>query len=125
MSFYFVAKESVDDGIERIVNEEIAQALEEIDTPGLERTEAIHEVRKRCKKIRGVLRLVRAQNEELYQRENGWFRDTAKGIAGLRDAEAMIETYDSLLDEFSDQVERRAIAPVRPAGTPPPQNKTH
>jgi len=99
------------------VSEEIAQAIKEIDNPRLKRSEAIHEVRKHCKKIRSVLRLVRPQFEETYQFENAWFRDTAKGIAELRDAEAIIETYDSLLDKFSDQVDRRAFAPVRRALT--------
>jgi hypothetical protein len=32
-------------------------------------------------------------------------------------AEAIIETYDSLLDQFSDQIDRRAFAPVRRALT--------
>jgi hypothetical protein len=35
----------------------------------------------------------------------------------LRDAEAIIETYDSLLDQFSEQIDRRAFAPVRRALT--------
>jgi CHAD domain-containing protein len=117
MSFYLTANESVGDGIERIVSEEIAQAIEDIDNPRLKRTEAIHEVRKSCKKIRSVLRLVRPQFEETYRFENAWFRDTAKGLAELRDAEAMIETYDSLLDRFSDQIDRRAFASVRRALT--------
>jgi hypothetical protein len=46
-----------------------------------------------------------------------WFRDTAKGLAELRDTEAIIETYDSLLDQFSDQIDRRAFAPIRRALT--------
>ena len=109
MSFCLMAAESVEDGIKRIVSEQIAQAIKEIDNPRLKRSEAIHEVRKHCKKIRSVLRLVRPQFEEIYQFENAWFRDTAKGIAELRDAEAIIETYDSLLDKFNDQVDRRAL----------------
>ena len=117
MSFYFLGNESVEEGIKRIVDEQIAQAIEEIDNPKLQRTEAIHQTRKRCKKIRAVLRIVRPQFEETYQFENAWFRDTAKGLAELRDAEAVIETYDSLLGKFSDQIERRAFAPVRRALT--------
>ena|SRR5262245_21066627 len=117
MSFCLLAQESVEDGIKRIVSEEIRQAIKEIDSPRLKRTEAIHEVRKHCKKIRGVLRLVRPQFEETYRFENVWFRDTAKGLAELRDAEAIIETYDNLLDKFSDQVDRRAFAPIRRALT--------
>jgi CHAD domain-containing protein len=117
MSFCLLADESVEEGIKRIANEEINQAIKEIDNPRLKRSEAIHEVRKHCKKIRGVLRLVRPQFEQTYQFENAWFRDTAKGLAELRDAEAIIETYDSLLDQFDDQVERRAFAPIRRALT--------
>lgn len=113
MPFHLLAKETVEDGIKRIANEEIAQAIKDIDNRRLKRTEAIHEVRKSCKKIRAVLRLVRPQFEETYQFENVWFRDTAKGLATLRDAEAVIETYDSLVENFSDQIDRRAFASVR------------
>ena len=117
MSFCLQADESVEAGIKRIVNEELGQAVKEIDNRKLKRSEAIHEVRKHCKKIRGVLKLVRPQFEETYQLENAWFRDTAKGLAELRDTEAIIETYDSLLDQFSDQIDRRAFAPIRRALT--------
>jgi hypothetical protein len=117
MSFCLLADESVEDGIKRIVSDEIKQAIMEIDSPRLKRSEAIHEVRKHCKKIRGALRLVRPQFEETYQFENVWFRDTAKGLAELRDAEAIIETCNGLLDKFSDQIDRRAFAPMRRALT--------
>ena len=117
MSFCLLAEESVEEGIKRIVNEEINQAIKEIDNPRLKRSEAIHEVRKHCKKIRSVLRLVRPQFEDAYQFENAWFRDTAKGLAELRDAEAIVETYDDLLDKFSDQIDRRAFASMRRALT--------
>lgn len=57
----------------------------------------------------------RPQFEATYQFENVWFRDAAKGLADLRDSEALIETYDSLLSNFTDQVDRRTFAPVRQA----------
>ncbi len=117
MSFALMAKETAEEGIKRIVNEEIAQGIKEIDNRQLKRSEAIHEVRKHCKKIRGALRLARCQFEDTYQFENVWFRDTAKGLAELRDAEALIETYDGLLDKFEDQIDRRAFATVRRALT--------
>src|SRR5215831_4799529 len=113
MGFCLSANESVEDGIKRIVNEEIHRTIKKIDNSRLKRTEAIHEVRKQCKKIRSVLRLVRPQFEKTYQFENRWFRDTAKGLTELRDAEALHETYDSLLGKFSHQVDRRAFATVR------------
>lgn len=113
MPFCFSPKESVRDGLKRIVNEEIDQAIKDIDNPRLKRSEAVHEVRKHCKKVRGVLRLVRPQFEETYQFENAWFRDSAKGLAELRDAEALIETYDDLLDKFRNQIDQRAFVPIR------------
>ena len=117
MSFCLLAHETVEDGIKRIVHEQIEQAIKEIDSPRMKRSDAVHEVRKHCKRIRAVLRLVRTQFEKTYQFENVWFRDAAKGLAELRDAEAIIETYDSLLDKFDDQIDRRAFAPVRRAFT--------
>ena len=33
MSFWLMAKETVEDGIKRIVSEEISQAIKEIDNP--------------------------------------------------------------------------------------------
>jgi len=107
----------MEEGIKRVVTEEIDQAIEEIDNLRLKRSEAIHEVRKHCKKIRSVLRLVRPAFEDTYKFENAWVRDTAKGLAELRDAEAIIETYDNLLDKFRDQVDRRAFASMRRALT--------
>ena len=117
MSFCLLAHETVEDGIKRIVHEQIEQAIKEIDSPRMKRSDAIHEVRKHCKRIRAVLRLVRPQFEKTYQFENVWFRDAAKGLAELRDAEAIIETYDSLLDKFCDPIDRRAFALVRRAFT--------
>jgi len=43
-----MAKETVEEGIKRIVNEEIAEGIKEIDNRQLKRSEAIHEVRKHC-----------------------------------------------------------------------------
>ena len=110
MPFHLLAKETVEDGIKRIVSEEIARAIKDIDNRRLKRTEAIHEVRKSCKKIRAVLRLVRPQFEETYQFENAWFRDTAKGLAELRDAEAQ---HDPDVEESRRDGKEACHAPRR------------
>jgi hypothetical protein len=115
MSFSLAEDESVEEAVKRIVSEEIEQAIKEIDNPKMKSTAAVHEVRKHCKKVRSVLRLVRPQFEETYRFENVWFRDAAKGLAPVRDAEAIIETYDGLLDKFSNQIDRNTFAPMRRA----------
>lgn len=113
MAYRLLAEESVEKGIKRIVREQIDKAIEEINDQGLDRHQTVHQVRKRCKKIRGTLRLVRPEFEETYQFENAWFRDAARRLSPLRDAEAMIETYDQLLGGFSEELETGAFAPVR------------
>jgi len=117
MSYRLKRKESVEHGIQRIAREQIDKALDELDNDQLDRHETVHQVRKRCKKIRTVLRLVRPQFEDLYDCENAFFRDAASRLSGLRDAEALIETYDDLVKHFDDQVDREAFASVRRALT--------
>ena len=101
--------ETVATGIPRIVREQIDRALAEVDE--LDRAEAIHQVRKRCKKIRGVLRMVRKplEKDDLYGLENAWYRDAARRISGVRDADAMIEAFDKLTEGQSEVAGSEAV----------------
>lgn len=88
---------SVRDGLRRIAQEQIDRALAEIDDPEMDLHQKVHQVRKRMKKLRGLVRLVRPVFPD-YAAENAIFRDAARRISGLRDREVMIETLDNLLD---------------------------
>jgi CHAD domain-containing protein len=90
-------------------------ALAQIDDAEVAADEAVHEVRKDCKKVRGLLRLIRPAAPALYKRENAAFRDAAASLSVLRDAEAAIETYDALLEHFRDNIDADALAPLRQA----------
>ena len=70
MAFQILADESVEEAVQRIVREQIDKAIDEINDRELDRHETVHQVRKRCKKIRGLIRLVRPQLEDTYDREN-------------------------------------------------------
>lgn len=96
----------------RIADEQIAKALDEIASDTLSLAEKVHQVRKRCKKIRGLLRLVRPAFGD-YGDENKAFRDAARLLSDIRDADSLIETYDALMDHFADQIDRRAFASIR------------
>ena len=112
MGFCLSANESVEDGIKRIVNEEIRRTIKKIDTSRLKRTEAIHEVRKHCKKIRSVLRLVRPQFEKTYQFENVWFRDTAKGLPSCGMPKRSRGLFKKGGGFFSDVFHRQSMAVI-------------
>ncbi|MEX0704268.1 MAG: CHAD domain-containing protein [Planctomycetales bacterium] len=113
MPFRFRRKESVPDGVRRIVREQIDRAIADATSGEFDLHAAVHQVRKRCKKIRAVLRLVRPQFEPTYRFENAWFRDAARGLATFRDAESIIECCASLEKRFADHPESGALAGLR------------
>lgn len=113
MSYRIEHHESTREGIRRIAHEQIDKAVDELSDSRLDFHEKVHQARKRCKKLRGLIRLVRPGMESTYQQENEWFRDTARPMSDIRDGEAMLETYDRLMKHFGHRVDRRAFAPIR------------
>ncbi|MFG0325891.1 MAG: CHAD domain-containing protein [Phycisphaerales bacterium JB037] len=102
--------------VRRIAREQLARAIREIDDPSLPVDDKVHQVRKRCKKVRALLRLVRGSLADSSP-ENRFLRDTARLLAPLRDADVRAATYDKLLDHHASQVNRQAFAPIRAALT--------
>ena len=57
----------------------------------------MHEARKDMKKLRALLRLARGElGEDTFRRENACFRDAGRELAGVRDADVMLDTLTSL-----------------------------
>jgi len=122
MTYELDPEQPLDAEVRRIATELIDHAVAQIDgtkTAPHEAIhhdvhhEAVHEVRKDCKKLRGLLRLVRPAVPKLYTHENAAFRDTAASLSVLRDAEAAIETFDALIDHFRDNLDPGSLAPLR------------
>jgi len=116
MGYRFERDATVQKDLRRIAIAQIDGAVASIDDHGLASGVVVHEVRKSCKKLRGLLRIVRPGFDG-YARENGAFRDMAAALSPLRDAAVLIETYDALMDAQST-----AWSNVRTvcAGSPPP-----
>jgi CHAD domain-containing protein len=109
--------EPIDVGVRRIATELIDAAIGRIQAQQRDRDKVVHEVRKVCKKLRGLLRLIRPQVPELYKVENEHIRGAAATLSGVRDVKAATEAYDALLETFEGEVDRRSLAPVRRALT--------
>jgi CHAD domain-containing protein len=92
--------------------EQIEKAIGEITDDELDRHETVHQVRKRCKKLRGLIRLVRPQFDD-YRRENAFFRDAARELSYVRDSQSIIECFDGLIGHFQEQIDQDAFARVR------------
>ena len=112
MGYRLERDESVEDGIRRIAVEQIDKALAEIDDDDLDRHETVHQVRKRCKKLRALARLVRPVFPG-YKPVNAAYRDAAKELSWIRDAHAVIETIDDLVEHFEDVIETEPFRPIR------------
>ncbi|WP_152046605.1 CHAD domain-containing protein [Aureimonas psammosilenae] len=96
MSFSIDPARPLDEEVKRISDEQLDKAVQELREPAEDRHEAIHDVRKRAKKLRALLRLVRAGDEALYAKENARLRDLARALSTVRDRTALIEAAHDL-----------------------------
>jgi len=67
MGYKIKRKESIRNAVRRVADEQIGKGIAELDDDALPDPEKVHQLRKRCKKLRGLVRLVRPVAEDLYQ----------------------------------------------------------
>jgi CHAD domain-containing protein len=89
---------------------QIDEILSDLDAPDGSPPETIHEARRRCKKLRGLLRLVRPAFSD-FGKENVALRDAAAQLSHLRDADVLKHTIGALSEHAGGDADRlRAIA---------------
>jgi CHAD domain-containing protein len=113
MAYSFkLGDKSVKAGLRRIARSQIDAGLKELDDPDLDVSEKVHQVRKRCKKLRALVRLVRPAFPD-YATENAAFRDAARTLSDLRDADAMLETLNRVEKRFGGEVDAGIFKALR------------
>jgi CHAD domain-containing protein len=111
MGYKLKAGEPADDGIRRVVLEEIDQALHAFTSSS--GPPPIHEARKNVKRIRATLRLARAAfKDSTFKRENHAFRDIGRYLADVRDADVLVQAFDGIKSEFRTRQLRNAVTIV-------------
>ena len=114
MAYKLDRKALPEDEFKRVGLHQLHTAVAEIDDPRLPRDIVIHQVRKRCKKIRALTRLYRKPlGNKTYRAFNAHYRDLAAPLSGGRDAQAMLDAYDDLMEAFAGKVDRRRFSAVR------------
>jgi CHAD domain-containing protein len=103
----------LDQGVKTVLRKECDHLVATLEE-GTETTvhTTVHEVRKRCKKIRGILRLVRNSLGD-YHAENHFFRDEARKLSDLRDTTALIEALDICYAQYGDKLYKNAFNNLR------------
>src|SRR5262245_23423066 len=102
MAFRLKKTDRSGNGIPGLIRGQIDSALDELTSPKSD--DSIHAIRKRCKRIRAVLRLMRDElGDAVYRRENHCYRDIAEPLAGARDATVLAAAFDTLTDELDER----------------------
>ena len=114
-SYRLHTHEHVPDGIRRIARGQLDGAREELRGASQRKLDtAVHETRKRLKRLRACMRLSRdAVGDDTYARENVAFRTAGRELAAGRDAKVMLETLDALAARFDEELPRSTTERLR------------
>lgn len=114
MAYELTNTESVAENIKRIINEELEGAIYSLENPQNRPEEAIHNVRKRIKKIRAVFRLIRNEiSAKLFRQENIRYRNIGHMMSHVRDATVMINTLGRLKGKYRKAIPTTAYNKAR------------
>lgn len=97
--------------LRRIAREQIDRAIAAADRLG-GNARGIHEARARCKKLRGLIRLVRPAFPG-FDTENATFREAAKALEALRAGGAGRETLERLAATAPEGLDADVLATIR------------
>jgi len=93
--YKFDPNQSADESFRAVARSQLDEALNGLDSDDTNGRSVVHEARRRCKKLRGLLRLVRPGFAG-FARENAAIRDAAALLSHLRDAEVLQHTVTDL-----------------------------
>lgn len=113
MAFRFRRRENIEKGLRRIAAEQLDRAVAELTDANLDHHKRVHQVRKRFKKLRGLARLVRPGLGDQYGEINTWFRDRARSLSRMRDAETLVTTATKLEEDADGERAQAVLTDVR------------
>lgn len=114
MAYELTHSETVAENIKRIAGEELQGAILSLENPGNAPEEAIHDVRKRIKKIRAVFRLIRNElSNKVFKQENIRYRNIGHMMSHVRDATVMINTISRLKEIYPKAIPTAAYNKAR------------
>lgn len=112
MTYHLSRKQTVNAGIINIIKSQIDKAIEEIESEELDRLQVVHQLRKRCKKMRALIRLIRPSFPD-YNKENDFFREAAGKLSYVRDAQSVVECFDDLAEHYKHRQDVALFEPIR------------
>ena len=113
MGFRLKSGQSITSEVRRIVLRQLDLAASELVSVGdPESDEAVHDARRRVKKIRAIIRLIRPVLDKPF-RSDPDLRRVSKMLAPVADGKGVIDTLNELLQRYRKQLPRKTAAAIR------------
>ena len=109
MAYRILRNESAESEIRRVLLEQTTQARRLLASWHKEPAARIHRARQTFKRIRAALRALRPAAPYVYSVENRFYRDVARRLSHLRDADAMVEATRVLADRVWEPRSRESL----------------
>jgi|GEM_PF-3423561 CHAD domain-containing protein len=103
MSFSIAVGKNVEKQLQKIVQTQMQKAIDESKLKDIGADKAVHQIRKRCKKQRALLRLVHygLQDKALYKQKDSHYKSIANLLAGARDKKVLGDTFSNIVKKYS------------------------
>lgn len=98
--------------VRKLADDQVARAIASLEKADEDVETAVHDARKRFKKIRALLRLVRPGLGKTYKSENAFYRDLGRDLSDIRDAQVMSKTLATLSAKAPTSAAAELLAPV-------------
>lgn len=114
MAFRLKKSVPVTDDVRRIVLRQLEVAISELHTVGDPQSDdAVHDARRRIKKIRAIIRLVRPALDKSYRAVDDDLRTVARMLAPVADGRGIIETLDEIGRRYGKAIPPRTLNAAR------------
>jgi hypothetical protein len=114
MGYTLEENERLSNSVKRIAVEEIDLALNNLGSASADLDESVHATRQSLKRLGALVALARAElGAQVFEREWTCYRSAGRLLARARDAAVVVQTLESLLNRFSDELPEEAFAAER------------
>ena len=114
MAFRLKQGASISNEIRRIVLKQLEAAISELHTVGDPQSDdAVHDARRRVKKIRAIIRLVRPVLDKAYRAVDRDLSTVSRLLAPVADGRGIVETLQELEHRYSASLPKRVLAVAR------------
>ncbi len=113
MAWRFEPGEALPDAFRRVAAEEIAAIQADLSSCHADRDRAVHQARRRFKRLRALLRLARPALGAQFAAENRRWRDAGRKLAANRDAAVLGASFDAMAGRCGDAAPEADLARLR------------